>query len=48
VLIVDPLERTVHWLSLRDREYQPIERSALIDYGPAELARRIDWPELPS
>ncbi len=48
VLIVDPLERVVHWLGLREGEYEPIERSALIDYGTAELGRRIDWPELPS
>jgi len=48
VLIVDPLHCEVHWLGLRDGEYEPIERSALIDYGPAELARRIDWPERPS
>jgi Uma2 family endonuclease len=43
VLIVDPLERVVHWLGLRGGEYAPIERSALIDYGPALLAEQIDW-----
>src|ERR1022692_1436078 len=43
VLIVDPLECVVHWLGLRDGEYEPIERSALIDYGPALLAGQIDW-----
>ncbi len=45
VLIVDPLERVVHWLGLHDREYQWIERSALIDYGPIQLAKQIDWSE---
>ncbi|HEY5287259.1 MAG TPA: Uma2 family endonuclease [Solirubrobacteraceae bacterium] len=45
VLIVDPLEREVHWLGLRGGEYGPIERSALIDYGKEELAGDIDWPE---
>jgi Uma2 family endonuclease len=44
VLIVDPRERVVHWLGLREGEYEPIERSALIDLGPDELAARIDWP----
>jgi Uma2 family endonuclease len=44
VLIVDPDTRQVHWLGLAGDEYQPIERSALIDLGPAELAQRIDWP----
>jgi Uma2 family endonuclease len=44
VLIVDPRKRVVHWLGLRDGEYEPIERSAVIDLGPDELAKRIDWP----
>lgn len=46
LLIVDPQERGVDWLALqRGGEYQPIERSALIALGPAELAERIDWPD---
>lgn len=44
VLIVDPRKRKVHWLGLRDGDYLPIEHSALIDLGPDELAKRIDWP----
>jgi Uma2 family endonuclease len=44
VLIVDPSDPTVTWLGLRDGEYQPIDRSALIELGPAELADRLDWP----
>ncbi|MGI8411811.1 MAG: Uma2 family endonuclease [Solirubrobacteraceae bacterium] len=45
VLILDPAERTVHWLALDERgEYQPIERSGLIDLGPAQLAEQLDWP----
>jgi Uma2 family endonuclease len=43
VLIVDPQERTVHWLALAEGEYRPIERSGLIDFGAAELAARINW-----
>ena len=44
VLIVDPEERAIRWLGLSDGEYQPIERSGLIDLGPGELAELIDWP----
>ncbi|MGH2898514.1 MAG: Uma2 family endonuclease [Solirubrobacteraceae bacterium] len=44
VLLVDCAEHTVTWLALRDGDYDPIERSGLIELGPAELARRIDWP----
>lgn len=46
VLIVDPMERVVHWLGLRGGEYQPIERSALIDYGPGQLAEQISWAQV--
>jgi Uma2 family endonuclease len=45
VLIVDPQERRVHWLALQpDRQYRPVDRSALVELGPAELAEQIDWP----
>ncbi len=44
VLIVDPKERAVHWLALRDGEYRPIERSELIDLGASDLAEQLDWP----
>ena len=44
VLIVDPDARGVEWLALTDGEYVPIERSALLDLTPAELAAGIDWP----
>lgn len=44
VLIVDPEHRAVHWLGLADGEYGPVERSSLIELGPAELAQRLDWP----
>jgi Uma2 family endonuclease len=44
VLIIDPRERSVSWLGLDDGEYQPIERSGLIDLGSDQLAGRIDWP----
>jgi Uma2 family endonuclease len=46
VLIVDPRERTVTWLALReDGAYRPAEQSRLIDLAPERLAERIDWPE---
>jgi Uma2 family endonuclease len=44
VLILDPEERAIHWLGLADGEYQPVERSGVIDLGSAELAEQIDWP----
>jgi Uma2 family endonuclease len=44
LLIVDPQERVVHWLALREGAYEPVERSALIGLGVQQLAERIDWP----
>jgi len=44
VLIVDPQERSVHWLGLAEGEYREVERSGLIELGPGELAERIEWP----
>jgi len=44
LLIVDPQERSVHWLGLAEGEYSEVERSGLVELGPAELAERIDWP----
>lgn len=44
LLIVDPDTREVHWLGLAGDRYDPIDHSALIDLGPAELAQLIDWP----
>jgi Uma2 family endonuclease len=44
LLIVDLQQRSIDWLGLAGGEYHPIERSSLIDLGPAELAQRIDWP----
>jgi Uma2 family endonuclease len=44
LLIVDPTERSVHWLALEGGEYREAERSGLIDLGPSKLAERIDWP----
>src|SRR5207247_3933448 len=41
VLIVDPAERRVHWLALEHGAYRPVERSGLIDLGPAEVAARV-------
>ena len=44
VLLVDPAERTVTWLALHDGEYEPVQRSGLIELGPTELAEQLDWP----
>ncbi len=44
LLIVDPHERSIHWLALFSGEYREAERSGLIDLEPTELAKRINWP----
>jgi len=44
VLFVDPAERSVTWLALHDSEYKRVQRSGLIDLGPAGLAGQLDWP----
>lgn len=45
VVIVDPDGHAVHWLRLGDDgSYHEVQRSGLIDLGPAELATSIDWP----
>jgi Uma2 family endonuclease len=46
VLIVDPERRAIDWRALNEGTgvYHAVERSALIDLGPAELTQRIDWP----
>ncbi|HUZ30397.1 MAG TPA: Uma2 family endonuclease [Solirubrobacteraceae bacterium] len=44
VLIVEPEARTVRWLGLEGGDYREIDRSHLIELGPAELVAQIDWP----
>ena len=46
LLILDPATRSIDWLGLEEStgEYRAIERSDLIDLGPSELAKRIEWP----
>jgi Uma2 family endonuclease len=44
VLIVDPAKCSIDWLTLRDGEYRPAQRSELIELGVGELVERIDWP----
>jgi hypothetical protein len=44
VLLVDPAERTVTWLALRDGTFEPVQRSGLIDLGPFDLAEQLAWP----
>ena len=44
LVIVEREERRVHWLRLTGTEYTPVQRSRLIELGPAELAAQIDWP----
>ena len=44
VLVVDPQQRQVRWLALREGAYAAVEHSALVDLGRAQLASQIDWP----
>lgn len=46
LLIVDPRKQSVDWLALGEDEYEPIERSGVIELGGEELARLIEWPSL--
>jgi len=46
VLIVDPQERSVSWLTLKEGEYRSIERSGLVDLGSQGLAEQLDWPPI--
>jgi hypothetical protein len=43
-MLIDPANHSIAWLALRDREYEPVQRSGLIELGPAELAEQLDWP----
>jgi hypothetical protein len=47
LVIVDAQARTVQWLGLCQGVYEPVERSAVIDLSPAELAEQIDWDPFP-
>ncbi|MGI8903835.1 MAG: Uma2 family endonuclease [Solirubrobacteraceae bacterium] len=44
ILIVDSPPGTVAWLSLTEGEFRPVQRSGLIELGPAALTEQIDWP----
>jgi hypothetical protein len=44
ILLADPDERTATWLQLHDGDYEPVQRSHLIDLEAAELAEQLDWP----
>jgi Uma2 family endonuclease len=44
VLIVDPQERAAHLLTLREGDYEPTERSSVVDLDVKQLAERIEWP----
>jgi Uma2 family endonuclease len=43
VLIVDPGERSVHWLARSGEEYREVTRSGLVELGVNDLAERIEW-----
>lgn len=43
LLIIEPENRVIHWLGLRDDGYVPIERSTVIDLGAADLPSVLGW-----
>jgi Uma2 family endonuclease len=45
LLIVDPADRSVTWLALREGEYRPIDHSGVLDLSASALAQQIDWPQ---
>jgi hypothetical protein len=45
ILLVDPDERALTWLQRHDGDYEPVQRSQLIDLGAAELADRSTGPD---
>ena len=44
VLIVDLEERRVLWLRLASEKYEPLSASSMIEIGPEELAKQVNWP----
>ncbi len=44
ILIVDSPERTVAWLARAGGEYQPVQRSGLIELDSSALVEQLDWP----
>jgi len=44
LLIVDPAERSVTWLTLREGEYRPVDRSEVLGLSASALAEQVDWP----
>ena len=44
LVIVDPERRTVDWFALVDGDYEPTDRSQLIDCTSGGLAVSIEWP----
>jgi Uma2 family endonuclease len=43
VLIVDPGQRSVHWLARSGEEYREVKRSGLVELGAEGLAERFEW-----
>jgi hypothetical protein len=47
LVIIDLERRTVDWFTLVDSDYEPVDRSHLIDCSPPTLAEAIEWPKSP-
>ena len=46
VLLVEPRRRSVELFGRRGEHMVPRDRSGLLDLDPADLAARIEWPEV--
>jgi Uma2 family endonuclease len=43
VVIIEPEQRRVHWLTLAEDGYRAVDRSRLVPLGPADLATALGW-----
>lgn len=44
LLIIDPAERKIDWLTLTSGEYRPLQRSTVVKLTTEDLAASITWP----
>lgn len=44
IVIADPRDHSVRWFRREGREYEPVERSTLLDVSVADIVGQIEWP----
>jgi len=44
LVVADPVARTIEWFRADGAAWVPVDRSALLDVGTAELAMEVEWP----